>query len=247
MSVPKQTALVLGATGATGKYLLKELLNSQNYTRVGEFGRRTTPLDTPGLTNTEKLVQKVVDFEKPQEAGFADEKWDVVFIAMGTTKKAAGSAEKFIKIDQDYVVNAAEAARNASINQRLIYVSVGAANPSSPLLYLKSKGETEQRLAATGYNDTMIFRPGNLLDPERSEPRLLESISNAIAKRLASVTDGVGIPVSALAKALRIAGELGSSGLPVEAAATQSGGAEGKPQFTIIPNRGALYLSRMNL
>ncbi|KIJ47537.1 hypothetical protein M422DRAFT_778131 [Sphaerobolus stellatus SS14] len=101
MSVPKQTALILGATGATGKHLLRELLNTPNFTKVGEFGRRITPLDTAGLSNKEKLVQKVVDFEKPQEAGFADEKWDVVFIALGTTRAAAGSAENFRKIDQE--------------------------------------------------------------------------------------------------------------------------------------------------
>lgn len=75
-----QTALILGATGQVGRHILKELLNSPNYTRVGEFGRRVTPLDTAGLPNTHKLVQKVIDFEKPNEAGLADDKWDVVFI-----------------------------------------------------------------------------------------------------------------------------------------------------------------------
>jgi len=57
------------------------LLDSPNYTRVGEFGRRTTPLDSPGLNNTEKLIQRVVDFEKLPEAGLVEDKWDVVFIA----------------------------------------------------------------------------------------------------------------------------------------------------------------------
>ena len=57
-----------------------ELLDSPLFTRVGEFGRRTTALDTEGLNHKEKLIQKTFDFEKPMEAGFTEEKWDVIFI-----------------------------------------------------------------------------------------------------------------------------------------------------------------------
>ena len=59
-----------------GKHLLKELLNSSHFTRVGEFGRRITE----GLEHPEKLVQKTVDFEKLSDAELTKEKWDVVFI-----------------------------------------------------------------------------------------------------------------------------------------------------------------------
>ena len=133
-----QSALILGATGAVGKNLLRELLDSSHFTRVGEFGRRTTALDTDGLNNKEKLVQKVVDFEKLREAGFTDEKWDVVFIAsvhtellerpridicgyrMGTTRKQAGSMEKFFKIDQE-----SEPAPEIWFGRALTYGSLG--------------------------------------------------------------------------------------------------------------------------
>jgi hypothetical protein len=76
-----KSALILGATGSVGRNILKEVLDSPRFTRVGEFGRRTTALDTEGLSNKEKLIQKVIDYEKPAEGGFKDEKWDVVFIA----------------------------------------------------------------------------------------------------------------------------------------------------------------------
>lgn len=76
-----KSALIIGATGATGKHLLKELLASNDYSRVGEYGRRVTPADQLGGASTgSKLEQKVVDFEKIGEAGLKEGKWDVVFI-----------------------------------------------------------------------------------------------------------------------------------------------------------------------
>jgi oxidoreductase len=74
-----QSALLIGATGATGKHLLKELLSSPQFTRVGEYGRRVTPLEQI-TSGKEKLEQKIVDFEKITDAGLNVGKWDVVFI-----------------------------------------------------------------------------------------------------------------------------------------------------------------------
>ncbi|KAJ3832605.1 hypothetical protein F5878DRAFT_500608, partial [Lentinula raphanica] len=63
----------------TGQHLLKELLNSPNYSQVHEYGRRVT--DTELLSNgKDKLQQKVIDFEKLNELGLKDGNWDVVFI-----------------------------------------------------------------------------------------------------------------------------------------------------------------------
>lgn len=74
-----QTALLLGATGATGKHVLKEVLSSPHFTRVLECGRRVTPIDQIS-SGKEKLEQKIIDFEKLGEAGLNTSKWDVVFI-----------------------------------------------------------------------------------------------------------------------------------------------------------------------
>lgn len=73
------SALVLGATGQTGQHVLATLLSSKHFTRVGEYGRRLTALD--GLAaGKEKLEQKTIDFEKLEESGLKDGKWDVVFV-----------------------------------------------------------------------------------------------------------------------------------------------------------------------
>lgn len=76
-----KSALIIGATGAVGKHLLRELLNSPDFTKVGEYGRRVTSTTLLGdATSLGKLEQKVIDFEKLGEAGLKDGKWDVVFI-----------------------------------------------------------------------------------------------------------------------------------------------------------------------
>jgi oxidoreductase len=77
-----KTALILGATGATGKHLLRQLLASPEYTRVGEFGRRVTAAqDLPA--DHSKLEQHPLDFEKlstTDDQGLKAGKWDVVFV-----------------------------------------------------------------------------------------------------------------------------------------------------------------------
>lgn len=74
------TALILGATGATGKHLLREILSSDRFTRVGEFGRSLTAEEKLPVDHS-KLDQKVIDFEKLDSAGLSVGNWDVVFIA----------------------------------------------------------------------------------------------------------------------------------------------------------------------
>lgn len=74
-----KSALLIGATGAVGKHVLRELIASKEYTRVGEYGRRVTSKDQLG-EGSSKLEQKTLDFEKLEDAGLKDGKWDVVFI-----------------------------------------------------------------------------------------------------------------------------------------------------------------------
>lgn len=76
-----KSALIIGATGGTGQHVLKQLLASKDFTRVGEYGRRVTQNITEGK---EKLEQKTIDFEKLEEADLKEGKWDVVFITYAT-------------------------------------------------------------------------------------------------------------------------------------------------------------------
>lgn len=133
-----KTALLLGATGAVGKETLKELLATSQFSQVHSFGRRST-----GQSN-DKLTEHVVDFEKLAE-GDAQEaeklrevKADAVLIALGTTRGDAGSASAFERIDREYVIAAAKAARNEAVDgQKVAYISSTGANAKAPFLYMK--------------------------------------------------------------------------------------------------------------
>jgi len=236
-----RSALIFGATGQTGRYLLQSLLASPHFTRVGEYGRKVTSLSDIKIGQS-KLEQKVVDFEKIQEYGLKQGKWDVVFITLGTTKSNAGSAKAFEKIDREYVVNTAKEARNVELaNQRIVYLSSTGANSSSPMLYARSKGLTEEALASIGYSDTIIFRPGLLAGVNRPESRIAETMFGKVTQLLSYVSNSVQIQVSALGQAMCTAGRLGSQALPEVASAAQTGRDGAK--FTVIHNAGAMKLA----
>ncbi|SJL13767.1 uncharacterized protein ARMOST_17215 [Armillaria ostoyae] len=263
-----KTALIIGATGATGQYLLKELLTSSHFTKVGEYGRRLTDLSTLS-TGKDKLVQKVIDFEKLEESGIKDGKWDVVFITLGTTRKAAGGAEGFQKIDRDYVVNSAKEARVPDLPQRIVYLSGGSANSKSLLLYSRSKGQTEEALANIGYSDTIVFRPGLLTGAARPESRIGETIAEyegyfqhpetlELLLKFGdqgeyseyNLNDESSLTsifqVATLGKSIAIAGWLGSEKLPPVARAAEEETPEGN-RFVSIPNAGAAALAQTPL
>ncbi|KAI0047392.1 NAD(P)-binding protein [Auriscalpium vulgare] len=235
-----KSVLIFGATGQTGGYLLRELLDSSVFTRVGEAGRRLTPLEDLPANATAKLEQKTVDFENIEAAALHEGKWDVVFITMGTSRKSAGSAANFEKIDREYVLNAAKAVKTDG-EQRIVYCSTGASNIKSPFLYLRSKALTEQGLADLGYSDTIVFQPGFLRNTKRPDFRPLDLILGPVFTLLSYLPLSLEIGVDKLAKSMCIAGELGSAKLPARAEATKLTWDTNK--FTVIGNKGSLLLA----
>ena len=77
-------ALIIGATGATGKDLVTQLLKDADFKEVHVFVRKALKLEDP------KLKVHVVDFEHPEDWKNLV-KGDVAFSCLGTTLKAAGS------------------------------------------------------------------------------------------------------------------------------------------------------------
>lgn len=167
-------AVILGSTGAIGKALAAELSRDAAYESVVAIARR--PFSFEGVTPRFSL--RVVDFDAIGEHAAEFKGFDHVYCAMGTTKAAAGSAEKFLAIDQELTFKACGLALDSSIKgQHLLYVSAGGASASSPFLYLKSKGQTEDRLKTLGFAKTTILRPGFLEHHGREQARLMETIT----------------------------------------------------------------------
>jgi uncharacterized protein YbjT (DUF2867 family) len=144
-------ALIIGATGATGKDLLELLLKDSAFHQVDIFVRRSLDL------RHQKLSVHVIDFDKPEQWRHLV-KGDVLFSCLGTTLKAAGSKEAQRKIDYDYQYQFAKAARENNV-PHYVLVSAGFANPNSMFFYSKIKGELEVAVKALGFQNLSIFNP----------------------------------------------------------------------------------------
>ena len=148
-------ALIIGATGATGKDLLSQLLADDTYSQVHCFVRKPLTLTHP------KLHAHVVDFETPE--AWADLlRGDVAFSCLGTTLAAAGSKEAQWRVDYDYQYNFAEHCRNNGV-PTFVLVSAAGAKAQSKLFYNRMKGQLEDAVKALGFARLLIFQPSVLV------------------------------------------------------------------------------------
>jgi uncharacterized protein YbjT (DUF2867 family) len=169
-----KTAIIIGATGLTGKHLLHQLLNHPAYDKVTALVRR--PM---GITH-DKLHEVIFDFDHPDASVV---KGDDLYCAMGTTLAKAGSKPAQYLIDCTYPAETGRIAKANGVRQYLLVSSIGASSGSSNF-YLKTKGELEDKIAALGFDLFASARPSFLLG-NREEFRLGEKIGIVLAKLLA--------------------------------------------------------------
>ncbi len=163
-SAARRSAVVAGGTGLVGGSLLQLLAADATYYRVTSLLRREVPA-TPGIASHQ------VDFERLDELILPEV--DDAFCCLGTTRRAAGSAAAFRRVDLDYVVAFARLAKRAGARRVLLVSSVGA-SPSSRFLYPRTKGECEAAVTAIGFTTVVIVRPSVLLGA-RAQPRAGEA------------------------------------------------------------------------
>lgn len=105
---------------------------------------------------------------------------DVAVSALGTTMRQAGSEAAFRAVDLDMVAAFADAAKKGGARHMIAVSSVGA-DAGSHNFYLRTKGETEARLGALGFERLDIFRPGLLRGPRGGDRRTGERIGIALS------------------------------------------------------------------
>ena len=165
--MPK-TALVIGATGLVGRCLVDKLIADERFEKVLAFVRRST-----GKQNR-KLEEHPIDFDRPEP--WQDRvKGDVLFSALGTTLRKAGSKEAQYKIDYTYQYNTARAAAENGVPQYVLVSSAGA-SPRSRIFYSRMKGELEEAVKHLPFQHISIIQPG-MLAGKREEFRLGERIA----------------------------------------------------------------------
>lgn len=164
-----RSALLVGATGLVGSFMLQRLLAAPEYARVAVWARRDI-----GKTHA-KLGAEVVDFERLEERRVEAED---VYCCLGTTINQAGSQAAFRRVDHDYPVALARAAARDGA-QRLLVVSALGARPDSTVFYNRVKGEMEAAVRAAGVAKTYLFHP-SLLSGPRAEARTGERIGQVV-------------------------------------------------------------------
>jgi len=176
-----RSVVILGPTGATGKFILSYFIRSPEWTKITIIHRRLVDLDEISkkskIAFTEqqksKVTQHEVDMEKLGENGqnvelFKDHEFAIC--VLGTTRATAKSAENFRKVDLYMVRDGAILSKKAGIKHFSLLTSKGSnsnvwANDwkiSHGLLYLKVKGDAEQACIQQKFQRLSIFRPGGL-------------------------------------------------------------------------------------
>ena len=164
----EKTAVIIGATGAVGKEILKEILADNFYNKVYILGRESIGK----LGDEERLTKIIVDFENLNFDTSILEDADV-FASLGTTIKIAGSKENQRKIDVDYTVNFAKLCEG-KVRSFNVVSAIGA-NSKSKNFYNSLKGELEDKLKALNLGVLRIFQP-SLLISKRDDKRFLEEL-----------------------------------------------------------------------
>lgn len=167
-------ALVIGATGATGEFLVDELLADENYESVVIFVRRPTRKTHP------KLREQIVDFSNIEHyKGLIV--GDVIFSCLGTTLKVAGSKENQWKIDFDIPASFAALGKENGVSSFVLLSAYGASSKSK-MFYSELKGKLEDQISTLGFDQYVIFRPGLLLRPDsdRLGEKIMAKILHAV-------------------------------------------------------------------
>ena len=164
----EKTAVIIGATGAVGREILKEILADNFYNRVYILGRESIGK----LGDEERLTKIIVDFENLNFDTSILEDADV-FASLGTTIKIAGSKENQRKIDVDYTVNFSKLCEG-KVRSFNVVSAIGA-NSKSKNFYNSLKGELEDKLKVMNLGVLRIFQP-SLLISKRNDKRFLEEL-----------------------------------------------------------------------
>lgn len=175
------SAVVFGATGLIGSELLVELCGRGDVTSVAAYGRRPPKLEHSKLTFVSGRFESLHE----DLQGWTPK---VVFIALGTTIKKAGSQAAFRDVDFRMVVDAAAWAKAVGAPTLVLVSSVGA-SASSPFFYPRVKGEAEHALAQLGFSRLFVVRPGLLLG-KRDEVRFGEIAAAPMMKLVAPILMG---------------------------------------------------------
>jgi len=203
-----RNAIVVGASGATGRKLVDQLMASPFWTVTAIVRRKTTVLRRGmGFPSYREII--LSDLFQATREMFQEH--DVLFNCLGTTRAGGHSpsgnqindtsgADNFVNVEVNMSKVISELAVQGGI-QTVSVISAEGANPNflsghnwikwiHPLLYMRTLGEKEQVTINAGFKKVSIFRPGLL---NRETKGIFQQIQDLF---------GLGLKVSTLAKSM---------------------------------------------
>lgn len=172
--------MVAGATGLIGSYLVEQLISDGDCDQMRALTRNpVTPESQAGYR---------VNYDDRDSLRNALEGCDVAFCALGTTMKKAGSQDAFRRVDFDYVVNFAKAARETGVKSIAVVSAMGASSGSS-FFYNRVKGDMETALRDMNFPRLVLARPSVLFGP-RQERRFAEGVGIAVGRFFSPIMVG---------------------------------------------------------
>jgi len=169
----KKTAIILGASGLTGGFVLQKLIEDERYDTIKLFSRSKIE----GLPDkVQQFIGDLLELNQFKTDFTADD----VFCCIGTTAKKTPDKTLYKKIDYGIPVAAAKLSKENNIPTFLVISAMGA-NKNSTVFYNKTKGEMENSVLKQQIKNTYVLRP-SLIGGDRQETRLLEKIGLVIFK-----------------------------------------------------------------
>ena len=171
-------AIVSGATRATGREVIKILLQNSVVKHILVFTRKKLDVSSP------KLDVHVINFAEIDKYRNIIN-GDILFSALGTTLKDAKSKTKQFEIDYTYQYNLAKISSENNV-KILSLVSSSGANENSLFFYPKIKGLLESSVKQLNFENIQIYQPPFLIR-QSDVMRSNEKIGIFIFKALNSV------------------------------------------------------------
>ena len=176
-------AVICGATGLVGSILVGKLLLDEEVSQVISVSRNPLGLKSPKLK--EIFISELSEISRHQ----SELQGDIYFCCLGTTRKDAGTEERFKKVDYDAVFEFGRIAKTHE-SRSFVLISTTGASSNSPFFYGRIKGEVENALQKMNIKRLVIFRPSFLVG-KRKAFRLGERVFVGTVSLVSPILPGI--------------------------------------------------------
>lgn len=153
------SVVMMGATGAVGGEVVKEILKLSKIEHLTLLGRRVIPNISSSVVKQYEIdIFNINSYKKY----LSDH--NIAICTLGVGQPSKTTKENFLKIDKLAVLDFAKLCKEAGVTHFELLASVGI-NSKSSSFYLRTKGELVEELKALDFERLSIFKPSMILTP----------------------------------------------------------------------------------